>query len=147
MYFKGIPRPKVHFVNSILNNLCTLLCPPLHYDWELIHRCGKPTGISINKCWNRSKKILAAYNLLLFLEHLILMIPLITWKCTIDERNSFLLKDFPPTADEQLSTDITSSLVLYSLLGFSALPFISFTLAYIYFKWGHAWSRILREHI
>ena len=147
MYFKGIPRPKVHFVNSILNDLCTLLCPPLHYDWELIHRCGKPTGISINKCWNRSKKILAAYNLLLFLEHLILMIPLMTLKCAIDERNSFLMKDFPPNADEQLSTDITSSLVLYGLLGFSALPFISFTLAYLYFKWGHAWSRILREHI
>ena len=147
MYFKGIPRPKVHFVNFLSSDLCTLLCPPLDFDWELIHRCGKSTGISIDKCWNRSKKIMVAYNLLLFLENLILLIPMLTLKCTIDERNSFLMKDFPPTADEQLSTDITSSLVLYSLLGFSALPFISFTLAYLYFKWGHAWSRILREHI
>ena len=147
VYFKGIPCPKVPFVCAILDDLSSLLCPPLHFDWELIHRYGKLTGISINECWSRSKRVLVAYNILLFLEHILLMIPIMTLKFAIDQRNSFLMKDFPPNADEQLSTDIITSLIIYGLLGFSVLPFISFTLAYLYFKWGHAWSRILREHI
>ena len=132
---------------AAVDDLCTFLCPPIHLDWEMIYRIAKLTGISIKECWVRSKKLLYAYNVLFFLEHLILMIPLMVLKVSIDERNDLLMKDFPPNADEQLSTEITSKLLTYGILGFTALPFVSFGLAYLYFKHGHAWSRILKANI
>ena len=146
-FFKNIPCPKVSFIKGVIDDLSTFLCPPIYLDWDLIYCLGKSTGISIKECWVRSMKLFAAYNLLFFLEHLILMVPLITLKVSIDERNSLLMRDFPPNADEELSTQITSSLLIYGLLEFASLPFVSFALVYLYFTRGHAWSRILRTNI
>ena len=146
-YFKGIPQHKKPIILTILDDIRSILTPPLHFDWELIYRNGRSTGISINECWSRSKKILAMYNLLIFLEHIILLIPLMTLKYAIDERNRVIMEDFPPNADEQLSTYNTNCLILCGLMGYSALPFVSFTLSYMYFKWGHAWSRILKKNM
>ena len=147
IYFKSIPHPQVPFSMAIIDDLGTFLCTPLHLDWEVLYRRGRSTGISVKECWVRSKKLLHAYNLLLFLEHLILMIPLMILKISIDERNGLLMKDFPPNADEQISTETTSNLLTCGIFGFAALPFVSFGFAYLYFMHGHAYSRILRANI
>ena len=91
--------------------------------------------------------MIIAYNILLCTEHLILMIPLLSLKMDLDQRNDYLAKDYPPIADEQLSTYIATSLLYYSITGFIALPFVSFLLSYVYFMKAHAWSRILQTQL
>ena len=147
IYFKGIKGQKNTFLKRIQDDLCTLLCPPVHLDWELIYREGRKTGISIKECWIRSMKVFAAYNILLFLEHVIMLVPLVTLKIALDERNSKLEKDFPPLNDELFSTYITNCLIYGGFASFALVPFISYFLAYLYFVKWHAWSRVLRSHI
>ena len=97
IYIKGIKGQKVAIFKRILDDLCTWLCPPVHLDWELIYRKGRKTGISIKECWIRSKKLLAAYNILLFLEHVIMLVPMVTLKFALDERNVFWFENPIPT--------------------------------------------------
>ena len=92
-------------------------------------------------------KVFAAYNLLLFLEHVIMLLPLVTLKFALNERNAKLEKDFPPLNDELFSTYITNCLIYGGFAFFALMPFISYFLAYLYFVNWHAWSRVLRSHI
>ena len=147
-YFRGISRPKASWTKKVLDDLCSFVCPPLHLDWEYFYRVGgTTTGLSIRDCYMRSRNLMAVYNVFLFIEHLVLSIPLLLLKMDLNQRNTYLAKDFPPNEDEQLSTDITTSLVYYSSAGFVALPIVSFLLAHVYFIKWHAWSRILKTQI
>ena len=147
LYFKGIKGTKINFPKNIIDDLSTLLSPPLHLDWELIYRQGGGTGISIRECWIRSKRLLLAYNILLFFEHVIMLVPMVVLKIALDERNALLEKDFPPIGDELLSTKITNCLICSGFAVFMILPVISYLLSYLYFIKWHAWSRVLRSQI
>ena len=131
----------------ILENLNTLLCPPIHWDWEVLHRLKGGPSLSISECWKRSKRLLVAFNVLIFVEHLLLMVPLVVLKVAIDERNELLSKDFPQNSDEVLSTDRVNLLLHLGLCGFTALPLVSLLLAYIYFRKWHMWSRVLNSSV
>ena len=92
-------------------------------------------------------KVFAAYNFLLFLEHVIMLVPMVTLKIALDERNNELEKDFPTLGDELFSTYVTNCLIYGGFAVFALLPFISYFLVYLYFIKWHAWSRLLRSHI
>ena len=76
-----------------------------------------------------------------------MLVPMVTLKMALDERNALLEKDFPLVGDELFSTQITNSLIYGGFAVFALLPFISYLLAYLYFIKWHAWSRVLRSQI
>ena len=141
MFYKGIDSPKDGWTKKILADLYTFLCPPVHLDWELIYRLSEGT-VTIKECWRRSKIIMIAFNLILLIQNIILLVPMMKLKLAIDARNGFLENDFPPNADEQFSTQMVDSLLFYSLGGFAILPVISCLLTWLYFRKYHAWSRL-----
>ena len=124
---------------KILENLNTLLCPPIHWDWEFLHRLKGGPSLSISECWRRSKRLLVAFNFLIFVEHLLLMVPLVVLKVAIDDRNEKLSKDFPQNSDEILSTERVNLLLYLGLCGFTALPLISL-LAAVQRHLIHTWA-------
>ena len=135
IYYRGASSPQV------MEGICTLVCPPVHLDWELLFRLKG--GDTISDCWKRSKYLFLAYNILLLIEHLVLLMPIMVLKLAIDKRNDNLAQYFPQTVDEELSTLRVNSLFYGGLAGFTILPIISCGLAYAYFTRKHAWSRIL----
>ena len=76
-----------------------------------------------------------------------MLVPLVTLKIALDERNALLEKDFAAVGDELLSTQITNSLIYGGFAFFALLPCLSYLLAYLYFIKWHAWSRVLRSQI
>ena len=143
-YFGFGTLKEVSWSRKILQSLHTLLCPPVHWDWEVLHRL-RGGSLSVSDCWRRSKRLLVAFNVLLLLEHLLLMAPLMVLKGAIDERNALLRRDFPPTSDEAISTERVDSLLFCGVVGFAALPLLSLSLAYVYFRKWHLWSGILNR--
>ena len=147
LYYRGISS-----CESMLGQLdmCTIVSPPIHLDWERLYRCNGSSGanlsvVSVSECWKRSMLLLVAYNVLLLMEHLLLLAPLIKLREAIATRNNFLMRDFPATADERMSTHMVTMLLSVAVASFIVLPFATFGLAYVYFKKWHAWSRILKS--
>ena len=146
IYFGFGTLKEVNWPRKILQCLHILLCPPVHWDWEVIHRL-RGGRLSISECWRRSKRLLIAFNVLFLIEHLLLMVPLMVLKGAINRRNALLSIDFPPTSDEVFSTERVDSLLFFGIFGFAVLPLLSLLLAYIYFRKLHLWSRILNRHV
>ena len=87
------------------------------------------------------------FNSLIFVENTIMLLPLLALKVSIDRRNAFLAEDFPPTADEQFSTETVNTLLQWGAGSVCALPLVSTFLSLLYFTMFHAWSAILMEHV
>jgi hypothetical protein len=77
------------------------------------------------------------------LDHIVLCIPLILLKSTIDARNEELAEIVPPMNDELYSTYIVNVLIGIGFAVALVLPPIQYGLAYLYFTKGQPWSRIL----
>ena len=146
LYFGSLKLKEVSWYKRFSQILHTLLCPPVHWDWEVLHRL-RGGSLSISDCWRKTKRLLIAFNILLFIEHLLLMVPLMVLKGAIDQRNALLSKDFPPTSDELISTGRVDLLLFCGTLAFVVLPFLSLLLAYTYFRKWHLWSGILNRHV
>ena len=102
----------------------------------------------IPKCWNKSWKLHTLFLILNTLEHLALLSPMALLKVIVDKRNVLLSNsDFPPIADEWHSAHMINVLLVSAASVFLAVPIMQSILAYIYFKYGHAWSRILQAHL
>ena len=144
VYYQGIKRPESTWPKVILEDLGTLLCPPVQLDWEVIYRLGKQRNISLQECWRRSKYLLIAYNLLTFLEHVVLMAPIAGLNIALERRNSLLSPDYPPIPEEIFSNQMTKYLIGIGFSVFAILPCISLQLSHLYFTKWHAWSRILK---
>ena len=146
LFFGSHKLREVSWYKRFSQILHTLLCPPVHWDWDVLHRF-RGGSLSVSECWSRSKKLLIAFNLLLLVEHILLMVPLMVLKGAIDKRNTLLSKDFPLTSDELYSTQRVNLILFCGVLGFVLLPIVSLLLAYIYFRKFHLWSRILSSHV
>ena len=142
IYYRNLP-PFQH-ARNFHEDVCTFLSPPVHLDWELLYR---GSNLTVGECWNRSTRLLAAYSILILIEHLVLMVPLILFGSAIVARNSFLSINFPPSAEEEISTHMVTVLLSVGIAGFTALPFFELFFAYVYFKKWHAWSRVLNSTV
>ena len=150
IFFKGIGRPNRNRMKVIFEGLYTIVCPPVHFDWELIYRLhgGKSGNTSVKECWKRSCKLMFAFHLLHLIEHIILLMPLMALKRDIDNRNSYLMHSFfHPTADENYSTQVVHSVLFCSIAGFPLITISSIFLLYLYFTKAHPWSRILIKKV
>ena len=150
IFFKGIVETNRNRMNIIVEGLYTIVCPPVHFDWELIyHHFGGKWGItSVKACWKRSCKLMLAFHLLHLLEHIILLVPLMALKTAIEGRNRNLEDNFfPPTADEKYSTQVVDSVLFWSISGFPLVTISSIFLLYMYFTKAHPWSRILIKKV
>ena len=141
VFYRGINLSNDGWTNKILSDLNTFLCPPVHLDWEMIYRLSEGS-IPIKECWRRSKIVMIAFNGILLIQNMILLVPMIKLKLAIDARNNFLENAFPPNIEEQFSTQMVNSLLFYSLGGFTILPVISCLLTWLYYRKFHAWSKL-----
>ena len=76
-----------------------------------------------------------------------MLLPLLALKVSIDRRNAFLAEDFPPTTDEQFSTETVNALLQWGIGSVCALPLVSMFLSLLYFTVFHAWSAVLMEQV
>ena len=112
-----------------------------------------PRKISTNKsdilqCWNKAWTLHKLFLLLNTIEHIALLTPLVLLKVVVDKRNVLLgNSDFPPIADEWHSAHMINLLLASGATIFLAAPIVQSLLAYIYFKYGHPWSRILKAYL
>ena len=142
LFYKGIDR-KSGWVMDVIEGLYTLVCPPVHLDWELIHRLNRNTPIE--ECWKRSRLLMNALHMLHLLEHIVLLTPLIALKVALDHRNRILAVKFSPTEDEQYSCQVVDTILFWAIFGFPFVTLCTMCLALTYFTKGHAWSRLLKR--
>ena len=83
-------REKVDF---FLQSLWTMICPPLIYDWEVFYTTYRET-LSVNQSYTQSKRMFSLFVSLFYIEHLILCLPIISLKWSIDQRNNLLEEYF-----------------------------------------------------
>ena len=76
-----------------------------------------------------------------------MLLPLLALKVSIERRNAFLAEDFPPTTDEQFSTETVNTLLQWGVVSVCALPMVSTILSLLYFTVFHAWSAVLMEQV
>ena len=81
--------------------------------------------MQIAECWRQSKKLILCFNVLIFLENMIMLIPLLGLKISIRLRNNHLAEDFPPTSDERYSTEAVDDLLVKGVGCLFALPLVS----------------------
>jgi hypothetical protein len=143
---KLIKGSKERATNKIFRTLFALLCPPLFMDWEEIYRDNKGS-ITFKESWTKSQKCLVVHILMHFIEHIVLCIPLMLFKKTIDQRNKQLSYLFPPLNDELYSTFIVNLLLGIGITVAFVLPPIHYGLAHLYFVRGHPWSRLLNAKL
>jgi hypothetical protein len=127
---------------KICQSFYTLLCPPLFLDWEKIYRDGKGS-IAFKDSWIKSQKCIMVPIAMHFIEHIVMCVPLILFKRSIDERNHKLSDLFPPLNDELYSTFIVNLLLAIGITDVFVFPPIQYGLARLYFVKGHPWSRLL----
>ena len=112
-----------------------------------------PRKISTNnsdilQCWNKAWTLHKLFLLLNTIEHIALLTPLVLLKVVVDKRNVLLgNSDFPPIADEWHSAHMINLLLASGATIFLAAPIVQSLLAYIYFKYGHPWSRLLKAYL
>ena len=126
--------------------LYTAITPPLFADWEEICRFNE-YKISIRKCWMMYLKGFTCFVGLFALEHIALCIPIAILKYVLMARAASMeAMYFPALPEEQMSLAIVDGL-LFSAIGIYCLllPLTQFALALLYFKYGHAWSRVLNR--
>jgi hypothetical protein len=123
--------------------LYSLVCPPLFLDW--IDMVPSPELSGIGKSWNKVMKAFACHTVLFSLEHIILCIPLFLLNSLIQTRFYKMSEYFQPLSEEALSAYAVTCL-MYAGITISVLfPLVQLTLALLYFRLGHPWSRILRR--
>jgi hypothetical protein len=143
---KANSQSKDRTPDKMFQTLYTFLSPPIFLDWENIYRDGKGS-ITIKESWKKSQKLLLLHILMHFIEHIVLSIPLIFFKKTIQERNKQLSDLFPPLNDELYSTFIVNMLLGVGIAVAFVLPPIQYGLARLYFVKGHPWSRLLNAKL
>ena len=70
---------KIEMPQKLLYALWSFICPPLFFDWELIHR-GSGYTMPIRKCFKRSMAFFACHNILIFVETMLFSIPIFVFK-------------------------------------------------------------------
>ena len=129
-----------------LQSVFTLVCPPVFADWEEFQRHAP--GSDILSCWKKSQSLRRAFVALAAVENLLLLAPILSLKLAVDKRNALLEREgFPPIPMELHSTQVVNALLFSGLGLFLVVPFLQALLADAYYKRGHAWSRILNEHL
>ena len=126
--------------------LFTLVVPPLFHDWEDIYRQSKE-DVTIQSCWVKSILSLTLYLVLFAIEHAALCIPLAMLKYFVALRVADMRETGFPLLPEEEESVRFIDLLFYSFLGVCclAVPLLQLLLALIYFKYGHAWSRVLNR--
>ncbi len=139
LVFEALPdlRGFWHFLYSSV-------CPPLFIDWEDIYLRGEG-ALTVEQSWTRSKSRICAFVALFALEHLLLCLPLLLLKFSLAKRSQSMLSvPLPLLPEEEASVALVDGLLLGSVLLFALiLPLFQLALALIYFRFGHAWSRVL----
>jgi hypothetical protein len=143
---KANRHSKERATTTIFRTTNTLLCPPLFLDWEEIYRDGKGC-LTFKDSWKKSQKYLVFHILMHFVEHMVLCIPLMLFKKAIDDRNEQLSRLFPPLNDELYSTLIVNLLLGIDIAVAVVLPPIQYSLAHLYFVYGHPWSNLLNAKL
>ncbi len=102
---------------------------------------------TIIQSWRRSTVSISCSIILHALQNACLCIPLIGLKLTLGQRAAAMeRKFFPQLPTEQYSLIVVDGLLYGSLAFFlSVAPLSQIGLAMAYFKWGHSWSRVLRD--
>ena len=109
--------------NCFVEALWSLLAPPLNMDWDTLFT--EPScRLSINECWDKSKRVILMHNLITFAGNLAIVAALLFSEGTFDPtQTSFLLV---PTV---------------------VSPFMLISLGYLYFVKYHPWARLLNSHL
>ena len=83
-----------------------------------------------------------------WMEHMVLLIPLIWLKVCIKKRSDILQGSiFKEVPDELLSTRNVNLLLTFGVLVTFVTPILQAVLAYAYFKFGHPWARVLKPQV
>ncbi len=123
----------------------TLIAPPLFLDWEEMYRHKRTSTIS--QCWIKNILLLTASITLYAIEHVVSCIPLYLLKHLIDLRAEAMSGEGFPLLPEEAQSIWLINAMLLSIVTASCLimPVLQLILALLYFKHGHAWSRVLRR--
>ena len=131
-------------MSRFTDGISTLICVPLFCDWEEIYR-NSDLKSSIAECWSASKKVFAKFQIVFFAEHLVALVPLIWLKVAVERRNTLLEKSiFKPVPDEQLSKQMINTLLTLGLVIPIVASLLQAGLAYLFFRFGHPWARVLK---
>ncbi len=123
--------------------LYTFVCPPLFVDWEQFHNHN---GLSVKGAWIKSKFMLASGIAVSALENLALCTPLAMLRYNMSLRVA-ALEDmlFVLLPQERYSVQFVNALLAGAGATFLlALPAAQLLLSLLYFKHGHAWSKLLK---
>jgi hypothetical protein len=71
-------------LRHIYDAVYALMCPPLFPDWELVYREGNYT---LRESWKKTKMFLTCHIIIHFVEHLVLCIPIIMLRTTMNNRD------------------------------------------------------------
>ena len=134
-------------VRRFMRGIHTLCNVPLFCDWEEFYR-NSDFKTPIPVCWLESKKLFAKFQLLFFIEHALMMIPIVWLKLAVDKRHTELEQSvFKPIPAEVLSKQRVDLLLGLGI----AVPIVGSLLqagiAYAYFRFGHPWTRVLRSQV
>ena len=83
-----------------------------------------------------------AFHLLFFLEHLMMLVPIITLRSSIKDWEEFLGTTFPPLQEESSSTSVVNWLLFSALAILPIQTVVSLILAKFYMQKQHAWTRL-----
>ncbi len=130
------------------NILYTAVTPPIFLDWEEMYR-SRTGGESIRDCWLSYRRGLLLYTLMFAIEHLLLCAPLAVLKYFLGAHAAQMEANFFPLLPEEVGSLSTVNILLFSSIAIHAVltPFVQITLALLYFKYGHSWSRVLRQEV
>ena len=92
--------------------------------------------------------MLAKFTVASTAANLACLAPMLDLKHAIARRNAELeASGFPPIAPELRSTLAVDALLLSGASALAVAPLLQLLLAHLYFKRGHAWSRILNARL
>ena len=134
-------------VRRIMRGVVTLVNIPLFCDWEEFFR-DSDFSLSVSECWKKSKKLYAKFQVLFLIEHMVSLAPMIWLKVVVDQRNAELEDGpFKPVPDEELSTDRVNLLLALGIAVPLAGALLQALFAYLYFRFGHPWARVLNSQV
>jgi hypothetical protein len=133
---QALQTSKTMTQKMLFQSMYALMCPPIFFDWELIHRKSKGS-VTIKDSWRKSQQFFGAHLTMHFFQHIVLCLPLMLLKGAIDERNEKLDVLFPPVDDEHYSTYVVNVLLAVGISLASILPLLQYSLARLYFTKGH----------
>jgi hypothetical protein len=127
--------------NRALHCVTQIMSPSTFQDWddEILNY------EDVQRNWKRTStemKLLLAWFLF---EHIVMCFPLWILFFNIKKRNTYLDEFFPQVPEEQKSTYLTKVLSVCCPLAFVLSSLLQYAMFWLYHRFGHPWSLILKE--